>query len=101
MNKSLPTAATDSYHLGCLIYETYNNRFDTTDRLLTQRGNIPSSMLDIYRALLRPSPANRADADAFLDEGLHSFFAQDFVQVNLFLENISIKEQNEREGFFR
>ncbi|KAI7849139.1 armadillo-type protein [Circinella umbellata] len=99
--KDIPTAATDSYHLGCLIYETYNNRFDTTDRLLTQRGNIPSSMLDIYRALLRPSPANRADADAFLDEGLHSFFAQDFVQVNLFLENISIKEQGEREGFFR
>ncbi|KAI9243995.1 armadillo-type protein [Phascolomyces articulosus] len=99
--KDLPTAATDSYHLGCLIYEAYNNRFDTTDRLLTQRGSIPSSMLDIYRALLRPSPGGRADADSFLDEGLHSFFAQDFVQVNLFLENISIKEQNEREVFFR
>ncbi|KAI9496704.1 armadillo-type protein [Zychaea mexicana] len=98
--KDLPTAAIDSYHLGCLIYEAYNNRFDTTDQLLTQRGNIPPAMLEIYRALLRVSPAGRADADAFIDEGLHSFFAQDFVQFNLFLENISIKEQSEREGFF-
>ncbi|KAI8136893.1 armadillo-type protein [Fennellomyces sp. T-0311] len=101
--KDLPTAAVDSYHLGCLVYEAYNNRFDSTDRLLTQRGNIPPSMLDIYRALLRPSPGGRADADAFLDEGLRpgGFFRDDFIQVNLFLENISIKDQGEREVFFR
>lgn len=60
-------------------------------------------MLDIYQGLLQPSPATRMDAEAFLDEGLRpkGFFMLDFVQVNLFLENISIKEQGEKEGFFR
>lgn len=39
----------------------------------------------------------------FLDEGLRpkGFFSNDFVKVNLFLENISIKEQGEKEGFFK
>lgn len=60
-------------------------------------------MRDIYQSLLRASAAARADAEAFLDEGLRpkGFFTQDFVQVNLFLENISIKEQNAKEMFFR
>lgn len=93
----------DSYHLGCLVYEAYNHRFETTDSLLTQKGSIPVSMQRIYTNLLNPSVRSRASADMFLDEGLRprGFFSNDFVKVNLFLENISIKEQSEREGFFR
>jgi SCY1-like protein 1 len=60
-------------------------------------------MQRIYTNLLNPSARSRASADMFLDEGLRprGFFANDFVKVNLFLENISIKEQSEREGFFK
>ncbi|CEP15877.1 hypothetical protein [Parasitella parasitica] len=101
--KDLPSGAIDSYHLGCLIYEAYNHRFETTDSLLTQKGSIPGNMQRIYTMLLNPSFRNRASADMFLDEGLKArgFFSTDFVKVNLFLENISIKEQAEKEGFFR
>ncbi|KAI8883737.1 hypothetical protein K501DRAFT_333114 [Backusella circina FSU 941] len=101
--KDLPTEAVDSYHLGCLVYESYNHRFETTDSLLSQKGSIPANMLTIYKNLLNPSFRNRATADMFLDEGLRprGFFSGDFVNVNLFLENISIKEQGEKEGFFR
>lgn len=100
---SLPTAATDSFHLGCLIYEAYNRRFDTIDQLSASKGDIPNNMVDVYRALIRPSPSNRADAGSFLDQGLRAngFFTADFVQVNLFLENISIKEQGQKEIFFK
>ncbi|KAI9319642.1 armadillo-type protein [Dichotomocladium elegans] len=101
--KDLPTSAIDSYLLGCLVYEAYNHRFDTADRLLTNKGNIPTAIYESYRALLHPSPASRADADRFLDEGLRhgGYFTDSFVQINLFLENISIKEQSEKEVFFR
>ncbi|KAL7315800.1 Nuclear aminoacylation-dependent tRNA export pathway component [Mucor circinelloides] len=101
--KDLPSSAVDSYHLGCLIYEAYNHRFETSDSLLTQKGSIPGNMQRIYTMLLSPSFRKRASADMFLDEGLkpRGFFSTDFVKVNLFLENISIKEQGEKEGFFR
>lgn len=101
--KDLPSGVVDSYHLGCLIYEAYNNRFETTDSLLSQKGSIPGNMQRIYTLLLSPSFRKRANADMFLDEGLkpRGFFSSDFVKVNLFLENISIKEQGEKEGFFR
>ncbi|KAG1114379.1 hypothetical protein G6F42_014199 [Rhizopus arrhizus] len=101
--KDLPSGAVDSYHLGCLIYEAYNHRFETSDSLLTQKGSIPGNMQRIYTMLLSPSFRQRASADMFLDEGLkpRGFFSTDFVKVNLFLENISIKEQGEKEGFFR
>ena len=100
---SLPSGAIDSYHLGCLIYEAYNNRFETTDSLLSQKGSIPVNMQRVYTNLLNPSVRSRATAELFLEEGLRpkGFFSNDFIKVNLFLENISIKEQSEKEGFFR
>lgn len=95
----------DSYQLGCLIYEVYNRRFDSSDQLVHQPGSIPAPMLPLYKSLLQPSPRTRGDADAFLDEGMRSrknaVFAVDFIRVNLFLENISIKDQGEKEAFFR
>ncbi|KAI8092662.1 armadillo-type protein [Halteromyces radiatus] len=104
--KDLPITAVDSYQLGCLIYEVYNRQFNSADQLLHQTGNIPTSMIRIYKSLLQTSPRSRSDADSFLDEGIRSsknngYFAVDFIRVNLFLENISIKEQGEKEAFFR
>ncbi|KAI7863000.1 armadillo-type protein [Spinellus fusiger] len=99
--KDLPTSTVDSYHLGCLIYEVYNSSFTTLEQL-TRDGNIPATMVDAYRALLKPV-ATRSDATLFLEAGLHhgGFLSHDFVKTNLFLENISIKDQSEKEGFFR
>ncbi|KAG1472756.1 hypothetical protein G6F56_001345 [Rhizopus delemar] len=101
--KELPEGAIDSYHLGCLIYEAYNHRFETTESLLSQKGSIPQSMLRIYSHLLNPNVKTRASADMFLDEGLgpKGFFSNDFIKVSLFLENISIKEQGEKDLFFK
>lgn len=70
---------------------------------MSQKGSIPVNMQRIYTHLLNPSFKARATADIFLEEGLRpkGFFSNDFIKVNLFLENISIKEQSEKEGFFR
>lgn len=99
----MPNGAVDSYHLGCLVYEVFNHRFETPDSLLSNKGNIPGNMQRVYTMLLSANVRSRASADMFLDEGLRprGFFSTDFVKVNLFLENISIKEQSEKEGFFR
>ncbi|KAI9247622.1 armadillo-type protein [Sporodiniella umbellata] len=101
--KELPEGSLDSYHLGCLIYETYNHRFETTDSLLNQKGSIPQKMLRIYTQLLNPNAKARASADMFIDEGLgpKGFFTTEFVNVSLFLENINIKEQHEKDTFFK
>ncbi|KAI8971405.1 armadillo-type protein [Pilobolus umbonatus] len=100
---SLPIESTDSYHLGCLIYEVYNHRFESTDSLLQQKGDIPISIQRIYSQLLHISAKGRATAKMFLDEGLRprGFFSTDFITINLFLENISVKDQSEKEEFFR
>lgn len=60
-------------------------------------------MQRIYTNLLNPTVRSRANAEQFLDEGLRpkGFFSDNFIKVNLFLENISMKEQSEKEGFFR
>ncbi|KAI8581579.1 hypothetical protein K450DRAFT_232004 [Umbelopsis ramanniana AG] len=101
--KDLPTSATDSFQLGCLIYETYNGHMDSTDKLMSTRGDIPSKMQNVYKLLLTTSPKARIDSERFLDEGLRpqGFFSNEFIQVNLFLENITIKDQSEKDVFFR
>ncbi|CAO3669348.1 unnamed protein product [Umbelopsis ramanniana] len=101
--KELPTSATDSFQLGCLIYETYNGHMDSTDKLMSTRGDIPAKMQSVYKLLLTTSPKARIDSERFLDEGLRpqGFFSNEFIQVNLFLENITIKDQSEKDVFFR
>jgi SCY1-like protein 1 len=76
---------------------------DSTDNLLTKRGDIPSKMQNAYKLLLTTSPRARIDSERFLDEGLRpqGFFSHEFIQVNLFLENLTIKDQSEKEIFFR
>ncbi|KAI8060892.1 armadillo-type protein [Gongronella butleri] len=103
--RDLPVTAVDSYQLGCLIYEAFNRRWDTPDQLENQ-GAIPASMGPAYKLLIHPSPQLRGDADALLETGMRAtrgaggFFATDFIRVNLFLENISIKDQREKDVFF-
>ncbi|ORX50585.1 ARM repeat-containing protein [Hesseltinella vesiculosa] len=106
--KDLPITAVDAYQLGCLIYDVFNRRWDTPDQLLTHQGSIPNNMLKSYRLLVQPSPQNRGDAETFLDQGMRiarngsgGYFSTDFIHISLFLENISIKDQREKEVFFR
>jgi SCY1-like protein 1 len=76
---------------------------DNASQLLSKRGDIPAKMQQVYKALLASSPKVRLDAARFLDEGLRpqGFFSNEFIQVNLFLETLTIKDQAEKTTFFR
>ncbi|RUS19428.1 LOW QUALITY PROTEIN: hypothetical protein BC937DRAFT_87501 [Endogone sp. FLAS-F59071] len=100
--KDIPIHSTDAWLYACLIYESYNGSFTSSDQLTT-RKEIPTNMFTAYKGLLAPGPASRTDLNKFLEQGTRAsgFFQTDFLQVNLFLENLSIKEQKEKEGFYR
>ncbi|CAG8575934.1 12048_t:CDS:10, partial [Cetraspora pellucida] len=91
---------TDSWNYGTLIYEVYNGAFSSTNQL-ENTGAIPQNILTPYKQLIRANPKSRIKISAFIDVGLHAggFFQNDLVQINLFLENMNIKEAREKDIF--
>ena len=59
--------------------------------------------LKVYRPLMNPNPKGRMDLDTFLAQNSvrGGYFENDFVGVNLFLEQITIKDSHEKDQFLR
>jgi len=93
---------TDSWNYGTLIYEVYNGEF-TSAKQLDNIKSIPQAICDQYRQLVATNPKLRLSTSTFIEDGLgpSGFFQNDLVQVNLFLENMNIKEAKEKEIFFK
>ncbi|GBC08197.1 hypothetical protein RclHR1_07960013 [Rhizophagus clarus] len=93
---------TDSWNYGTLIYEVYNGEF-TSAKQLDNISSIPQAICDQYRQLVTTNPKLRLSTSSFIEDGLNpgGFFQNDLVQVNLFLENMNIKEAKEKEIFFK
>ncbi|CAK8682654.1 unnamed protein product [Clavelina lepadiformis] len=91
----------DMWGLGCLIWETFNGSLPRTSSLKVI-GKIPKSLVRSYCELVSANPITRPSPDKFLDNcKLHdSFMNNHFVQTNLFLEEIQIKEPHEQTTFF-
>ncbi|KAJ3056872.1 hypothetical protein HK097_003408 [Rhizophlyctis rosea] len=91
----------DSWAFGCLIHEIFNGAFSRPEDL-GARGNIPQE-LKIYKPLMNPNPKGRMDLNTFLQQnfGPGGYFENDFVSVNLFLEQIAIKDSHEKDQFLR
>ena len=84
-----PPTALDMYSVGALIHALYNgDAFSSGDNLRATTGAIPRLLVPTYRKLVAPSPANRPDPAAFRETG---FFVSDFMELNDFLDNITIK----------
>ncbi|OZJ02856.1 hypothetical protein BZG36_03217 [Bifiguratus adelaidae] len=100
--KDIPINATDSWLFGLLIYEVFNGIFSTQEQL-NARKEIPSNLFQSYKSLINQNPKLRANMKKILDVGLrpNGAFDTQFVKVNLFLENIAIKEQSEKDAFFK
>ncbi|KAJ3282146.1 hypothetical protein HK104_011070, partial [Borealophlyctis nickersoniae] len=65
-----------------------------------------TSFQDLFRfhkSFMNPNPKARMDMAAFLEHATQkrSYFDNDFVSVSLFLEQIAIKDVNEKEQFLR
>lgn len=89
-------SAVDSWALGCLMYEAHAGSLTSPDQL-QNIAVLPKQMLSAYQKLLASNAANRAPAGQLAS---HPYFQNSkFVELNMFVENLALKGQLEREAF--
>ncbi|CAI5797965.1 N-terminal kinase [Podarcis lilfordi] len=92
----------DMWRLGCLIWEVFNGPLPRPSSLRSL-GKIPKSLVPHYCELVGANPKLRPNPAKFLQncQGPGGFMDNSFVETNLFLEEIQIKEPAERQKFFQ
>jgi SCY1-like protein 1 len=85
----------DCWSMACLLYEIFEGKFEKSAEL-SQAPKIPKSLQTVYRRLLNKSPDQRMPIGKILTS---TFFESSFVTTQLFLENISLKDQTETTVF--
>eukprot|EP01116_Phalansterium_solitarium_P010427 TRINITY_DN2518_c0_g1_i1.p1 TRINITY_DN2518_c0_g1~~TRINITY_DN2518_c0_g1_i1.p1 ORF type:complete len:767 (-),score=203.57 TRINITY_DN2518_c0_g1_i1:2137-4437(-) len=92
-----PPYAADSWMLACLIYELYNGKLARTEDL-KRLGNIPKTLVGQYQQLLSSNPSARLNPAAVLTS---EYFNNVVVETCQFLEQITLKDQYDKDKFFR
>ncbi|XP_072166845.1 N-terminal kinase-like protein [Diadema setosum] len=97
--KTCPWAA-DMWGLGCLIWEVFNGPLPRTSSLKAL-GKIPKSLVPNYCELVGANPLSRPNPAKFIEScrSPGGFLKNSFVDTNLFLEEIQIKDQAEKNEF--
>ncbi|XP_067328646.1 N-terminal kinase-like protein [Anolis sagrei] len=92
----------DMWRLGCLIWEVFNGPLPRTSSLRSF-GKIPKSLIPHYCELVGANPKVRPNPAKFLQScrSPGGFMDNSFVETNLFLEEIQIKDPAERQQFFQ
>lgn len=86
----------DSWALGCLMYEAHAGSLTSPDQLRNTQF-LPKPLLSAYQKLLSSAPSTRAPAGELPN---HPYFkGSKFVELNMFVENLALKGQLEREAF--
>ncbi|CAN8076992.1 unnamed protein product [Agarophyton chilense] len=89
-------SAVDSWALGCLMYHAHAGSLTAPDQLQNLSA-LPKPLLSAYQKLLASNAAGRAPAGQLPN---HPYFKQSkFIELNLFVENIALKGQMEKEAF--
>ncbi|KAG7280871.1 hypothetical protein CRUP_035181 [Coryphaenoides rupestris] len=103
----LPGSATEKWggevwRLGCLIWEVFNGTLPRASSLRSV-GKIPKLLVPHYCELVGANPRARPNPARFLQNctGPGGFLNNSFVESNLFLEEIQIKEPAEKQQFFK
>lgn len=93
---SAAPSAVDSWALGCLLFEVHAGSLTSPDQL-QNTSSLPKQLLSAYQKLLASNPSARAPAGQLPN---HPYFQNSkFVELNLFVENLALKGQLEREAF--
>ncbi|KAJ8246948.1 hypothetical protein GJAV_G00257080 [Gymnothorax javanicus] len=94
--------AADVWRLGCLIWEVFNGPLPRTSSLRSL-GKIPKSLVPHYCELVGANPKARPNPARFLQNcrSPGGFLSNSFVESNLFLEEIQIKDPAEKQQFFQ
>ncbi|KAM4847411.1 N-terminal kinase-like protein isoform 7-T7 [Urocitellus parryii] len=92
----------DMWRLGCLIWEVFNGPLPRATALRNP-GKIPKSLVPHYCELVGANPKVRPNPARFLQncQAPGGFMNNRFVETNLFLEEIQIKEPAEKQKFFQ
>ncbi|XP_077901746.1 N-terminal kinase-like protein isoform X11 [Ictidomys tridecemlineatus] len=92
----------DMWRLGCLIWEVFNGPLPRATALRNP-GKIPKSLVPHYCELVGANPKVRPNPARFLQncQAPGGFMNNRFVETNLFLEEIQIKEPTEKQKFFQ
>ncbi|XP_005988943.1 N-terminal kinase-like protein [Latimeria chalumnae] len=92
----------DMWRLGSLIWEVFNGPLPRSSSLRSL-GKIPKSLVPHYCELVGANPKVRPNPAKFLTNcrSPNGFMNNSFVETNLFLEEIQIKDPAERQKFFQ
>ncbi|MCI4380152.1 hypothetical protein PGIGA_G00236590 [Pangasianodon gigas] len=92
----------DVWRLGCLIWEVFNGPLPRASSLRSL-GKIPKQLVPHYCELVGANPKARPNPARFLQNcrAPGGFLSNSFVESNLFLEQIQIKEPAEKQQFFQ
>ncbi|XP_030620623.1 N-terminal kinase-like protein [Chanos chanos] len=101
-NSSGEKWAGDVWRLGCLIWEVFNGALPRASSLRSF-GKIPKQLVPHYCELVGANPKSRPNPARFLQNcrAPGGFLCNSFVDSNLFLEEIQIKEPAEKQQFFQ
>ncbi|CAL1613614.1 unnamed protein product [Knipowitschia caucasica] len=101
-NSSGEKWAGEVWRLGCLIWEVFNGILPRTSSLRSL-GKIPKALVPHYCELVGANPRARPNPARFLQNcrAPGGFLSNSFVESNLFLEEIQIKEPAEKQQFFQ
>ncbi|CAL8264253.1 unnamed protein product [Lota lota] len=94
--------AGEVWRLGCLIWEVFNGPLPRASSLRSL-GKVPKLLVPHYCELVGANPRARPNPARFLQNcrAAGGFLSNSFVESNLFLEEIQIKEQAEKQQFFQ
>ncbi|ETO27755.1 N-terminal kinase-like protein [Reticulomyxa filosa] len=92
-----PIHSLDSWCLGCVIYETFNGRFEKPQEL-SKLNNIPKELQQHYKRLLATQAQLRLTTKSLLSS---PFFEHPLVRTVTFLDEIALKSDKEKAGFYK
>ncbi|XP_065661374.1 N-terminal kinase-like protein isoform X3 [Hydra vulgaris] len=95
------SCSTDSWGLGCLIWEIYNGALQSPADLKII-NKLPKQLVIHYCDLVCANPKSRSNPKKFLENCTKAgqFLDNDFIKANLFLQEIQIKDISEQKEFY-
>ncbi|KAJ3649115.1 hypothetical protein Zmor_020875 [Zophobas morio] len=99
--RSITKCSSDMWGLGCLIWEVFNGPLYQQSSLKVL-DKIPKQLGPLYCELVGANPSSRPNPADIITRcrKLGGYFKNDLVDTLLFLEEIQIKDKNEKNRFF-
>ncbi|XP_031353468.1 N-terminal kinase-like protein isoform X2 [Photinus pyralis] len=99
--RQITKCSTDMWGLGCLIWEVFNGPLYQQSSLKSL-DKIPKQLCPLYCELVGANPGSRPNPADIITRcrKLGGYFKNDLVDTLLFLEEIQIKDKNEKNRFF-